>query len=227
MTLPKVIYIMGMPGSGKGTQAQMLGKEIGYHQFSTGDAFRSIAHEDSDLGRKVKETIDNGYLAPPEMAAEVVIATIRKFVEQNRGIIFDGTPRTVEEAKIVDDFFLEQGYGRPLVFYLKVDKDAMPERNKKRMYCLNIPKGFPVIDENDHKRCIDAGGLVGTRADDDPEKYATRYSQFMERTYPVIKSYMQEGIAHTINGMEAPQEVHDKISAIVQTYELDKDSAGN
>ena len=218
---------MGMPGSGKGTQAEMLAKEIGYHQFSTGNAFRSIAQEDSDLGRKVKNTIDNGFLAPPEMAAEVVIATIRQFVEQSRGIIFDGTPRTVEEAKIVDDFFLERGYGRPLVVYLETDKEEVMERSRKRKYCVGIEKGFPITNKDSIKKCEEMGGSVGTREDDDPAKFATRYSQFMEFTYPVVQKYMQEGIVHTVNGMDAPLAVHQNVMDIIKAYELDKDSAGN
>lgn len=227
MMLPKVIYIMGMPGSGKGTQASLLAKEIGYYQFSTGDAFRSIAHEDSPLGRQVKETIDNGYLAPPEMAAEVVTHTIKGHTENSQGIIFDGTPRTMKEAQMVDDFFTERGYGRPLIIYLEVDKDAMPERNQKRKYCLGVPHGFPITDEEMEKKCAQIGGVAGMRPDDDPEKYKIRYSQFMELTYPVVQKYTQEGIVHTINGMETPEEVHQKISDIIATYELDKNSAGN
>ncbi len=225
MKLPKVIYIMGMPGSGKGTQASMLSNKIGYHQFSTGDAFRSIAQEDSDLGRQVKDTIDNGYLAPPEMAAQVVIQTIGQFVANSKGIIFDGTPRTQEEAAMVDRFFTEQGYGRPLVFYLEVDKDEMPKRNQLRKYCLHVPKGFPVTDAESKRRCEEMGGTIGTRPDDDPEKYATRYNQFMERTYPVIEAYMKEGIVHTINGMETPEAVHQKILDIISSYELDQNTS--
>ena len=227
MTLPKVIYIMGMPGSGKGTQASMLAKEIGYRQFSTGDAMRSIAQEDTILGRQVKETIDNGYLAEPSMVAQVVMETIQEHISHSEGIIFDGTPRTLQEAEILDGFFLTKKYGRPFVFYLEADKNAMADRNSKRKYCLQVSKGFPIADKESIARCEALGGVIGTRPDDDPAKFAIRYSQFMELTYPVIQKYMLEGIVHTVNGMDAPEAVHRNILDIVQTYELDKDSAGN
>jgi adenylate kinase len=70
---PKVIYVMGPPGAGKGTQAAMLAEKLGYHQFSTGAAFRAVAKKDSELGRRVHEIINvQGKLAPPELAAEIV-----------------------------------------------------------------------------------------------------------------------------------------------------------
>ena len=123
MKLPKVIYVMGPPGAGKGTQAQLLAEKIAYKRFSTGDAFREAARQDTPFGRKVKETIENGFLMPPESAAEVVINAIQKHIEAGDGLIFDGTPRTVKEAAMVDEFFDEAGYGKPLAIYLKVDRE--------------------------------------------------------------------------------------------------------
>ena len=149
--LPRVIYLMGPPGGGKGTQAHRLAEKIGYSRFSTGDAFREVSRQDSELGRRVKETIDNGFLAPPEMAAEIVIAAVRTRIEAGEGLIFDGTPRTVEESKVVDDFFAEQGYGKPLIMYLAVDKNEMIRRNSIRKFCLGIAGDFPVVTDEDRE----------------------------------------------------------------------------
>lgn len=216
--LPKVIYVMGPPGGGKGTQAELLAQKIGYVRFSTGDAFREVSRQDTDLGRRVKETIDNGYLAPPEMAAEIVIAAVKKHIAQDQGLIFDGTPRTVEEGIIVDDFFVQEEYGSPLVIYLKVDQEEMIRRNSQRKFCLGIKGDFPVITEEDAQRCAQLGGQVGTRPDDEPGKFATRWNEFMTRTYPVIEKYQKQGIVHEIDGMKSIDEVHADVMKIIDSF---------
>lgn len=219
MELPKVIYVMGPPGAGKGTQAEKLAQELGYHRFSTGDAFRAISRQDSELGRRVKETIDNGYLAPPEMAADVVIAAVEEQAKAGRGLVFDGTPRTVREAELVDEFFAAQGYGRPLAIRLVVDKEDMIARNSNRKFCLDIDGDFPVVTAEDEQRCADLGGRIGTRPDDDPEKFATRWEEFMNQTYPVIEKYKAEGILHEVDGKASIDVVHKRTMALISQFQ--------
>lgn len=219
--LPKVIYVMGPPGAGKGTQAQMLAEKLGYHRFSTGDAFRAITRQDTPLGRKVKEIIDNGFLCPPELAAEVVIGAIKEHVNDGTGLIFDGTPRTVKEAQLVDDFFTQNNYGRPLAILLDVDRADMVERNSKRRFCLDIAGDFPVITLEDEKKCADLGGRVGTRPDDDPKKFETRWNEFQANTLPVIMAYEQEGILHRVDGKKSIDDVHADVMEVVEKVQRD------
>lgn len=219
MGLPKVIYVMGAPGAGKGTQAEKLAQAIGYVRFSTGDAFRHVARQDTPLGRRVKETIDNGYLAPPEMAAEIVIAAVREHVSAGKGLVFDGTPRTVPEAKIVDEFFADREYGRPLVIYLNVDREEVMRRNSVRRFCLGIDGDFPIVSLVEEERCRERGGTVGIRADDAPEKFATRWDEFMRQTYPVVESYRSEGIVYEISGMKSIDEVHAEVMVSIRSLD--------
>lgn len=207
---------MGPPGAGKGTQAEMLAQELGYHRFSTGDAFRAIARQETDLGRRVKETIDNGILCPPELAAEVVMDAVKTHVKGGQGLIFDGTPRTVKEAAIVDQFFADNAYGRPLAIRLVVDKEDMIERNSQRKFCLDIAGDFPVTTAEDEARCAKLGGRVGVRPDDeDRKKLETRWSQFEENTLPVIEKYKREGILHEVDGKPSIPEVHEQVMDVV------------
>lgn len=215
MTLPKVIYIMGPPGAGKGTQTMLLSPEIHYHQFSTGDAFRKIIKQGTPLGKRVKDVVENGLLAPPEMAAEVVIEAVSEYLKKGEGLIFDGTPRTLVESKLVDEFFEREGYGRPLVLYLDTDKQTMIERNSKRLFCLEVTPDFPIIFRNDTKRCEDLGGTIGKRPDDDPSKFETRWSQFMELTWPVLEKYRREGILHAVDGKQDIATVHKEIIQLI------------
>lgn len=207
---------MGPPGAGKGTQAKLLAEKIGYIQFSTGDAFRAVSREDSDLGRRVKETIDNGFLAPPEMAAEIVMKAVQEHIAAGEGLIFDGTPRTVKEASIVDDFFVEQAYGRPFIIFLVLDKDEMIRRNSQRKYCLGIDGDFPVVTDEDRDRCAELGGTIGTRPDDEPEKFETRWNEFMTQTFPVIEQYQAEGIVHEIDGLQSIEDTHKQIMELIE-----------
>ena len=210
---------MGPPGGGKGTQAELLAQEIGYQRFSTGDVFREVSREDTDLGRKVKETIDNGFLAPPEMAAEIVKTAVKKHIDAGEGLIFDGTPRTVEEAKIVDDFFKKKGFGKPLVIYLDVDKKEMMKRNSIRKFCLGVLGDFPVVTDEDKQRCQEVGGEVGTRPDDEPEKFATRWDEFMNRTYLVVENYRSLDMVNEVNGMQSVEEVQNSVMRVIGKYE--------
>lgn len=219
-SLPKVIYIMGPPGAGKGTQAAMLAKKIGYVQFSTGNAFRQAAGEDTELGKRVKEIIDNGYLAPPEMAAEIVKKAVREFLARGEGLVFDGTPRTVREGEIVDDYFVEKDYGEPLVILLRVDREEMMKRNAKRAFCLEAAGGdFPVFTPADEERCRKSRGKIGRRPDDDPEKFATRWQEFMTQTYPVVEKYRRQGILREVDGMLTIQEVHGQVMKVIEEFE--------
>jgi adenylate kinase len=217
--LPKVIYVMGPPGAGKGTQAQLLAEKIGYARFSTGDAFREAARQDTPFGRRVKQTIDNGFLMPPEDAAEVVIGAMQKHIAAGNGLIFDGTPRTVKEAAMVDAFFEEQGYGQPLAIYLKVDREEMIRRNSRRKFCLGVSGDFPVVTDEDRLKCEKLGGQVGSRADDAPEKFVTRWDEFMNQTHPVVERYLQEGIAKEVDGMPAPPVVHESVMEVIKSFD--------
>lgn len=217
MKLPKVIYIMGAPGSGKGTQAQLLAEKIGYHRFSTGDAFRQVSTQATDLGRRVKETIDKGILGPPTMAAEIVIEAVKQYMAKGQGLIFDGTPRTLEEAALVDAFFAEHKYGRPLAIVLDVDRTVMEERNVKRKFCLGIQPGFAVVTDADQQRCRQAGGTIGVRPDDSQEAFDNRWQQFTQRTMPVVEQYRTAGILHQVDGRQSIEAVHQAIMNIIQS----------
>ncbi len=213
---------MGPPGAGKGTQARLLAEKIGYHQFSTGAAFRTLAGRDTKLGRRVREAIDNGYLASPKMAADIVIAAVKEHIERGERLVFDGTPRTSREALLVDEFFAQRGYGQPLVIYLDADKEEMIRRNARRRFCLGIEKDFPVLAEEDRLRCERLGGRVGVRPDDTPEKYETRWSQFLGHTWPVVEKYRQEGISYEVDGMGSIEEVHKRVMGVISTVSRGK-----
>ena len=218
MALPQVIYMMGPPGAGKGTQAELLAQKINYHRFSTGDAFRAMARQNTPLGHKVNDIIHGkGKLMPGEDAAAVVIEAVKKLATGKQGLIFDGTPRTLVEANIIDEFFTQAGYGRPLAIVLKVDKEDMITRNSKRKFCLNINNDFPVTNDKEAAKCVALGGIVGARADDAVDKIEARWQEFTSKTAPVIAKYKAEGIVQEIDGKRSVQEVFSDIATFVDS----------
>lgn len=222
MTFPKVIYVMGPPGAGKGTQADLLAHEVGYIRFSTGGAFRDVAHRDTELGRTVKNLMENGLLCPPEVAAEVVTTAVQKHLAGGHGIVFDGTPRTVKEAELVDEFFEKENYGKPLAVVLNISRDEMIRRNSKRIFCLDVANDFPILTEADKERCEELDGVAGRRVDDEPSKLAIRWDEFMKHTNPVIQRYLTTDIGHDINGEQPVQAVFSDILELIHSLQANK-----
>jgi adenylate kinase len=131
--------------------------------------------------------------------------------------VFDGTPRTVEEAALVDKFFVEQNYPAPLAILLQVDREEMIRRNTVRKFCLGVPTEFPVINEEDAERCKELGGEVGARMDDDPAKIGTRWDEFQKHTKPVADRYRQEGKLSEVDGMRPIEEVHQSVMEVIES----------
>lgn len=217
--LSKIIYVMGAPGAGKGTQADLLAKAIGYDRFSTGAVLRKLTQQDTPLGREVKELIDNGRFAPPPLAAKIVMNAVEEHFMQGRGIVFDGSPRTLEEAIKIDAFFESHHYGQPLVILLKIDEQEMRARTSKRLFCLDIPNDFPVVTDKDKAHCQELSGRIGVRPDDGEKKLAIRWEVFNNRTMPVIESYRQQGLLQEIDGVGSIAEVHHRVMHVVNSYE--------
>ena len=94
----------------------------------------------------------------------------------------------------------------------------MIRRNSQRRFCLGISGDFPVVTDEDRARCEEQGGRVDVRPDDAPEKFATRWDEFMNQTYPVVERYLKEGIAQEVDGMPTPPEVHQSVMKVIELF---------
>jgi adenylate kinase len=180
------LVVLGPPGAGKGTQSARLMQKYGIPQLSTGDMLRAAAAAGTPVGRQVKEIVDSGSLVPDE----VVLKIIAERIEQSdaaRGFILDGFPRTVNQAKALDELLKAKNMKLDAVIELKVDESALLGRIAKRA-----------------KEMAAEGCAV--RADDNPEAFKTRLAAYRAMTAPVSAYYARQGLLMTVDGM-APIDV--------------------
>lgn len=186
------LILFGPPAAGKGTQAKRLVEQRGYVQLSTGDMLRAARASGSELGNRVARIMDEGGL----VSDEIVIDLIDEQLETNKsaaGFIFDGFPRTVGQAKALDDLLDKRGSKVDCVIRLVVDETQLMERVTKRF--------------------AEQG-----RKDDNPETFAARLEKYNMDTAPLLPFYAERGILREVDGMASIEEVTEGVEqALKQT----------
>ncbi|MFY9629096.1 MAG: adenylate kinase [Methylocystis sp.] len=177
------LILLGPPGAGKGTQALRLVAKYGIVQLSTGDMLRAAVKAGTPIGRQAKEIMASGGLVPDS----IVVGIVGQRIEQpdaRKGFILDGFPRTVPQARALDDMLADRGIGLDAVIELRVDEDALVRRIESRIAEMK-ERGEPL------------------REDDSPEVLHKRLSAYRELTAPLIAYYRQQGVLRSVNGMAA------------------------
>ena len=185
----KNLVIFGAPGSGKGTQSDILVEKYGFDHISTGDVLRAEIKAGSELGRTAKEYIDNGQLIPDSLMIDILAATYDALPKE-QGVIFDGFPRTIPQAEALKAMLAERG----------TTVHAMLE--------LNVP------DEMLMERLINRGKTSG-RADDNEETIAKRLGVYHNQTMPLIEWYEKEGLRNAVKGYGSLEEINANLCAVI------------
>jgi adenylate kinase len=184
------LVLFGPPGSGKGTQAKKLTEKYGLIHISTGDLFRHEIGHDTPLGRQAKAFIDRGELVPDS----VTIGMLRNKVEahlQAQGFIFDGFPRTIAQAKALDELLAEEGTSVSALIALEVDEEEIVHRIKLR-------------------------GTTSGRPDDSNESVIrNRIAIYKKETALVFDYYAGKGKSHSINGIGDISEIFERLSSVI------------
>ncbi len=206
------LLIMGPPGAGKGTQAEVLVKELEITHISTGDMFRNAIKEGTEMGRKAKEYMDKGELVPDE----VVIGMVRDRLSQpdcKKGFLLDGFPRTVEQARALDVTLDGLGIKLNGVVNIVVPLDKLMERLTGRRVCKGCGASYHVMFNPPEKAgiCNTCGGEIYQRSDDNEESVGTRLRAYEEKTQPLIDYYKDKGILLDINGDQDIKKVLEDI----------------
>lgn len=206
-------YILfGIQGSGKGTQGKILGEKIGAAYFETGGELRRLAHEDSELGKKVKSIIEAGHLVPNEVVMEIVENFIKHLQKPEQPIIFDGIPRNNEQNASLEVLLKKTGR-KYTGIYFELLRDEAENRLIKRRICSKCKSVYPAFYKE--KTCEKCGGELVTRADDNADAIRTRLEIFFKETLPIIEKWKSSGRLISVNGTgtieEVTQELFNKV----------------
>ncbi|AJF07219.1 adenylate kinase [Geoalkalibacter subterraneus] len=211
------LILLGPPGAGKGTQAQMLMEKFSIPQISTGDILRSAVKNATPMGVKAKEYMDAGALVPDD----VVVGIVRERLQQAdcaNGFILDGFPRTVPQADALTDTLDELSLGLDAVISLEVDTDALVSRLTGRRTCPSCGKGYHVDFDPPSKGgvCDACGGNLVQRDDDREETIRKRLDVYREQTAPLVDYYRKGGLLVEVDGMAGIDEVGRQILSILE-----------
>ena len=208
--MKSVIVLLGPPGSGKGTQGEMLSEKLGYVRLSTGDILREAVRNGTELGKKAKTYMDSGALVPNDL---IIGLMKEKIAQAEGGVILDGFPRTVEQADALD-----QQLQVDLALNLDVPDEELINRLTKRRSCPDCNAVYHLIYNPPKAEgvCDKCGAKLYQRDDDKEETVANRLKVYRENTMPLIGYYEKKGVLVTIKGVGSIDEIYAQVEKAVQ-----------
>jgi len=206
------LILLGPPGAGKGTQAQMIVDRYRIPQISTGDILRNAVKEDTPLGVKAKAFMDRGQLVPNEVVIGIIDERLRA-PDCNPGFILDGFPRTVAQAEALQSILTKIGKSIDHVINIEVDTDELVRRLTGRRTCKNCGAMFHVLFHPSKQEgvCDRCGGTLYQRTDDKEETIRTRLKEYEKQTAPLIEYYQQKNMLRSIQGMGGEVQIFERI----------------
>jgi len=212
------LILLGPPGAGKGTQAQMIVERYHISQISTGDILRRAVKEGSPLGKKAKSFMDEGQLVPDEVVIGIIDERLRAS-DCNPGFILDGFPRTIAQAEALQPILTQMGKSIDHVINIEVDPEELVRRLTGRRTCKNCGAMFhihfhrPKVEEI----CDRCGGTLYQREDDKEETIRIRLNEYQKETAPLIQYYRLKTYLRSIQGVGGQEEIFKRIVRLLDT----------
>ncbi|AGX02172.1 adenylate kinase [Bacillus sp. NRRL B-14911] len=210
------LVLMGLPGAGKGTQAEKIVEKYGIPHISTGDMFRAAIKEGTELGLEAKSFMDKGELVPDQVTIGIVRERLSK-EDCNKGFLLDGFPRTVAQADALEDILSELDKKIDYVINIDVDQSILMERLTGRRICKNCGATYHLVFNPPAKadECDRCGGELYQRADDNAETVKNRLDVNIKQTKPLLDFYETKGYLRNIDGQQEISKVFTDLDALL------------
>lgn len=211
-----IIVLMGPQGAGKGTQAQMLAERLKLPRIATGDNLREIAMSGTPLGLQLREVQASGQLVSDEILAEVVKSRLSRG-DCERGCILDGFPRTLPQARLLESIAESLGH-QITVVSMEAPREMLIKRLTGRRTCSACGAIYNIYFKPSKSEgvCDLDGQPLFTRSDDNEDAIVQRLALYDEKTRPLLDYYAQGGRLHAVDGTGSPEEVFQRITAILE-----------
>ena len=213
----KCVILLGAPGAGKGTQADILQQRLGLAHISSGDLFRENISKQTPLGKLAKSYMDKGELVPDDVTVQMVLERIAR-PDCARGVVFDGFPRTEAQAQALSAALTKAGKQVNGAVLVNVRDQVLIERLSARWICpadgtvYNMLSNPPRVNG----RCDKDGSALEQRNDDKPETVRRRLDVYHTQTKPLIDYYRAEGLLHEVDGEREIDRVQADLVKIVE-----------
>lgn len=209
--------LLGAPGAGKGTQAVMISQRLGLVHIASGDLFRQEQDSGSELGKIAKSYMEKGSLVPDEVTVRMILGRIAA-PDCAKGFLLDGFPRTLEQAKALEQALSEEGKSINIVLYIKVSTEELLRRLSGRWICRNCQAPYNIVElpPKVQGKCDHCGGALYQRPDDTEETAKKRLEVYFDQTMPLIEYYTEVGKLVEIDGEKGIKEVAQDLIATIE-----------
>jgi len=195
------LVLIGPPGSGKGTQAQLLVKKFALVCFSPGEVLRDLVKQATPLAHQIDKIMKEGGLIPNKIMVQIMNSYFAK-KKLSQGILFDGFPRNVFQAKMLDQWLRKRETTLDWAIYLFVSQKAVVKRLSSRLECPECEATFNLLTKppKNDERCDFCQIPLIRRSDDQPATIAKRFKTFQNETAPLVEFYRKKGVLEEIDG---------------------------
>jgi len=207
------LVLLGPPGVGKGTQADLIAHEFDILHYSTGDIFREILKGSSELSGKLAKYIDKGELVPDDIVSETIRRTLSNDGTKSKGWVLDGFPRNLVQAKMLDDLLCNVNQKLDFAIYLRAHRDILVDRLASRRVCskCGIIYSLQINPPKENSICDECGGELIQRKDDERDTILKRILIFENEFAPIRHYYKDEEILIEVNGIGNVNDVFNHI----------------